>query len=338
MRGYLQTGVTQIDNAYYFLDENGCLNGGMHTVNGLLASYDANGKATPGWKNVDGIQYYFGQNGVMCVGNNVIDGKHYYLSKDGGFLAQGWHTDGSKFYSYSDGKMAVGAVKIDGVLYGFNDNGYLVSKEGLQKIGGKNRYAYSDGHLATNTQIIVASVPYTIDANGVATAKFGTINDSNFDAYLDYIISQKGTDVATLAGWVRSRVGNYSNSRNTDSRAERTVAIEAANLNGRGGACWHYATLLTAILKRAGYEAKTIKGGGHSYGEHRWTAVKINGEWKYIDAMRNTNLYSQSALDNLAFTYSRGFGPAPTRSGYSGSYYYNYTDALGNYHAGKVFN
>lgn len=336
VKGYLQTGVTQIDKVYYFLNENGIVTGGMQKVNGLLASYDDNGRAITGWKTVDGVKYYFGQNGVMLVGNNVIDGKHYYLSKEGGFLAQGWHTDGGKFYSYSDGSMAVGAVKIDGVLYGFNDNGYLVSKEGLQKIGGKNRYAYTDGHLAVNTQIIVASVPYTIDANGVATAKFGTINNDNFDAYLDYIISQKGTNVTTLASWVRSRVGSYSNSKNTDSRAERTVAIEAANLNGRGGACWHYATLLTAILKRAGYEAMTIKGGGHTYGEHRWTAVKINGQWMYIDAMRSTQMYTQAELDAMESTYSRGFGPAPERNGYRGSYYYKYTDPLGNYHPGQV--
>ena len=328
-KGYLQTGITKIDKKYYYLDEQGIAVGGRHTVNGLLAMYNEDGSAQTGWKTIDDKKYYLGEDGVMLAGNVNIGGKRYYLSREGGFLAAGWHTDNGKFYSYADGTLAVGAVKIDGVLYGFSDTGYLITKEGLQKVGGKNRYVYSDGRLAVNTEMSINGKKYEIDGNGVAEVKFTTIRDSNLNEYLDFVISDvvKSKDIRALYNWVQKTVPNYSYYSAGNAGSPRTLACEA--INNKRGACWHYAALMTLLLQRAGYEAKIIKGGGHTFSVHHWTAVKVNGQWLYIDAMRldkNVCLVTQAQLDSYMYTYTTaGVGPQPNKNNYTDKYYYGYT-------------
>lgn len=328
-KGYLQTGITKIDKKYYYLNEQGIAEGGRHTVNGLLALYNEDGTAQTGWKTIDDKKYYFGEDGVMVAGNASIGGKRYYLSREGGFLQAGWHTDNGKFYSYADGTIAVGAVKIDGKLYAFSDTGYLITKEGLQKVGGKNRYVYTDGTVAVNTEMSINGKKYEIDANGVAEVKFTTIRTSNLDEYLDFVISDvvKSKNIRDLYNWVQKTVPNYSYYSAANSGSPRTLACEA--INNRKGACWHYAALMTLLLQRAGYEAKIIKGGGHTFSVHHWTAVKVNGQWLYIDAMRmerNVCLVTQAQLDSYTYTYTTaGVGPRPNQNNYTDKYYYGYT-------------
>ncbi|MBO4485216.1 MAG: hypothetical protein J5738_07505 [Lachnospiraceae bacterium] len=328
VRGYLQTGVTKIEDKYYYLNKDGIPTGGMQKVDGLLAWYREDGSAETGWKTYENKKYYLGDNGVMRVGNNVIGGKRYYLSREGGFLAAGWHTDGGKFYSYQDGTMAVGAVRIDGVLYGFTDSGYLYAEAGLKKIGGKLRYVYADGKIAVNTEMTVSGRPYKIDANGVATVKFGQITEANLDEYLKYIVeTEVGTkDIRSLYNWVRRKIPVYSY-YSSDTKSARTLAIEA--LNRGNGACWHYAALMTLVLQAAGYDARVVKGGGHSYAVHHWTIVKQNGQWLHIDAMRfdaSVFLVTDANLKNFKHWYTKStIGPQKGKSGYTDNYYYGYT-------------
>ena len=85
---------------------------------------------------------------------------------------------------------------------------------------------------------------------------------------------------------------------------------------------------MTLILQRAGYEAKVIKGGGHTFSEHQWTAVKVNGQWLYIDAMRGEKyvLLNQTQLDDCKYTYTDSrYGPQPGKVNYTDKYYYGYT-------------
>ncbi|MBO4697771.1 MAG: hypothetical protein J5643_10945 [Lachnospiraceae bacterium] len=328
-KGYLKTGITKIEDKYYYLDSQGIARGGKQTVNGLLAMYNADGSAQTGWKTIDDKKYYLAETGVMLAGNVAIGGKRYYLSREGGFLEPGWHTDNGKFYSYKDGTIAVGAVKIDGKLYAFSDTGYLVTKEGLQKIGGKQRYVYSDGTIAVSTEMTINGKKYEIDANGVAQVKFSTINNNNLDAYLDYVISDVvgSKDIKALYKWVQKTVPTYSYYSEGNAGNPRVLACEA--INNRRGACWHYAALMTLLLQRAGYNAKIIKGGGHTYSVHHWTAVQVSGQWLYIDAMRLERticLVDQATLDSYQFTYKTpGIGPQPGNNNYTDKYYYGYT-------------
>ena len=325
-KGYLKTGITQIEGKYYYLNDKGIPTGGMQTINGVPARYNEDGSAVTGWVTIDNKKYYFGENGVMMQGNVSIGGKRYYLSKDGGFLEQGWHTDGNgKMYCYENGTIAVGAVKIGGVLTAFSDTGYLITKVGLQKVGGKTRYILNDsGKIAVSQELKIGDKVYVADANGVCAQKFSTITDANLDEYLQNIINTKGKDIKTLYNWVKSTIPTYSY-WSSGSKSIRTLACEA--INKRYGACWHYAALMTLVLQKAGYEAKYIKGGGHTYSEHNWTAVKVNGQWLYIDAMRaNVYLKTQSELDAMQFEYDPGHGPKPNSTiKYWAAYYYGYT-------------
>ena len=204
-------------------------------------------------------------------------------------------------------------------------NGYLITKEGLQKVGGQQRYVYASGQLAVNTQITVGGRVYNVDGNGVATVRFGTITEENLDEYLQYVIETEvgSRSISALAGWVRRKISYYSY-YSSGSKGIRTLAIEG--LNKGCGACWHYASLMTLVLRAAGYEAKVIKGGGHTYAEHNWTAVYTGGAWQYVDAMRNTTLMTQAALDAVTFYYTDSrYGPRPGQANYTDKYYYGYT-------------
>lgn len=333
-KGYLQTGVTKIEDKYYFLNDKGIPTGGMQKVNGLLAAYDANGIATPGWKTIEEKKYYFGPDGIMLHGSVSINGKRYYLSKEGGFLTPGWHTDGGKMYVYNDGTIATGVVRVDGALHAFSDAGILITKEGLQKVGGKLRYVYSSGKIAVSTTITVSGVTYEVDANGVASQKFKPITTNNIDEYLTYVLNNElaNKEIRTIYNWVRKKVGYYSY-YGSGSVGLKTLSVEA--LNKGCGACWHYAGLLAYTLQKAGYNAIVIKGGGHTYGEHQWVAVQSGGQWLYIDAMRdNVYMLTQAQLDAQKFNYSVGHGPTPEVGG-THCYYYGYKDPYGNYHDGK---
>lgn len=333
-KGYLQTGVTKIEDKYYFLNDKGIPTGGIQKVNGLLAAYDANGIATPGWKTIEEKKYYFGPDGIMLHGSVSINGKRYYLSKEGGFLTPGWHTDGGKMYVYNDGTIATGVVRVDGALHAFSDAGILITKEGLQKVGGKLRYVYSSGKIAVSTTITVSGVTYEVDANGVASQKFKPITTNNIDEYLTYVLNNElaNKEIRTIYNWVRKKVGYYSY-YGSGSVGLKTLSVEA--LNKGCGACWHYAGLLAYTLQKAGYNAIVIKGGGHTYGEHQWVAVQSGGQWLYIDAMRdNVYMLTQAQLDAQKFNYSVGHGPTPEVGG-THCYYYGYKDPYGNYHDGK---
>ena len=325
-RGYLQTGVTKINDKYYYLDSNGVVSGGKHTVDGKAAYYNDDGSALTGWQTIDGKKYYLGSDGVMKQGVTKIGDKYYYLAKDGGLLSEGWHSVNGKIYCYSDGSMAVGVTKIDGSLYAFSDSGILITKEGIQRVDGKNRYVYSDGKIAVSTEITVGGQKYVIDSKGVATKQFSTVTEDNIDDYLVYVIENeiKSKDIKSLYNWVKRKIGYYSY-YSSGSKSTRTLAVEA--LNKCCGACWHYAALMTLVLKAAGYDARVLKGGGHTFPEHQWTIVKKDGVWYHIDAMRaSVYMVTTEKLKEYKFTYQDSrYGPRKGEKGYTAEYYYGYT-------------
>lgn len=325
-RGYLQTGITKIGDKYYYLDSNGVVSGGRHTVDGKAAFYNEDGSAMTGWQKIDGKKYYLGSDGVMKQGITEIGGKYYYLAKEGGLLSEGWHSVGGKIYCYSDGTIATGVTKIDGKLYAFSDSGTLITKEGLQRVDGKTRYVNSDGTIVTNKEMTISGQKYTIDSKGVATKKFSSVNEDNIEEYLKYVIENeiKSKDIKSLYNWVKRKIGYYSY-YSSGSKSTKTLAVEA--LNKRCGACWHYAALMTMILKAAGYDARVLKGGGHTFAEHQWTIVKKDGVWYHIDAMRSSvYMVTTEKLKEYKFTYQDSrYGPRKGEKGYTAEYYYGYT-------------
>ncbi len=336
INGYAQTGLVTISGKLYLFDTKGVMQYGLQSVSGKTYYFGTDGAAQTGWQTVNGAKCYFGSDGVRKSGKITISGKLYYLQSDGSVGTTGWHSDnGGKFYlPNSDGALAIGFTKIDNKTYYFSQEGYMLT--GLRTLGGKKYYFGDDGVMWVNTTY----QQYTIDANGVCSNGFDVITDANLDAYLEYIVSTKGKDIETLYKWVQSKVptysyysesivtsyrASYSDANHQCDKLDRYLAIEA--LNKGKGACWHYASLMKLVLVKAGYDARVVKGGGHSAGEHNWTIVYVNGQWKHIDSMRMSKkvfLVTEANLPNYTYTYSKGHGPTPEKSNYTAPYYYGY--------------
>jgi len=254
-------------------------------------------------------------------------------SVKGGFLKPGWQEwRQKKFYTNEDGSVSIGLTEIDGKKYLFGSDGYM--KTGLQTVDGVRRYFdKSSGEMVINKVVDGVSV----DENGVATATFEVITTDNIDDYLAYIIKTQGSDIKSLYKWVQKTVPSYVyyseanvkkyRSEGRIDELERLLAVEAIN-KGKG-ACWHYAALMRLLLEKAGYEAYTVMGGGHSANEHNWNVVYQDGVFYHIDVMRMAvaiYMIPDSQLSNYKYNYQPGHGPhADWGTSYTDVYYYGYT-------------
>ena len=123
--------------------------------------YGAEGKAYSGLQIVDGNQYYFSENGWIYQ-NEVVtaeDGRKYFCDPEGiatEITGGGWINSGEKRYYVKDGELVTSrVVAIDGVYYGFNNDGIMYSDEEFSIWNselGKSEYyrAKEDGSLYVN--------------------------------------------------------------------------------------------------------------------------------------------------------------------------------------------
>lgn len=145
----------------YAAAEIGVMQHGWRMISGNRYFFRSNGKAAVDWFTVSGKTYYFDRNGKMVTGALKLEDKIYHLDKDGR-LVHGWHkiirnkddnsvidmlrrsdcldengeetaawTDVEADISYADenGVVLIGEQKIDGVLYRFDEEGVLITKE-----------------------------------------------------------------------------------------------------------------------------------------------------------------------------------------------------------------
>lgn len=140
------------DGKYYFVDENGQMVTGWNVINGKKYWCDAHGARATGWKKIKKLWYYFSNNGVMQTGWITDDDVQYYLYPDGHMAATQWITglwldkhgaqsypykgswqtapNGAKQYVDESGWMAINCKQtIDGKVYTFDTNGYVVKPE-----------------------------------------------------------------------------------------------------------------------------------------------------------------------------------------------------------------
>ena len=166
--GIMQTGWTEIDNTWYYLNpKNGAaLSGWRQKEDGSWYYMSSNsrsfGKLVTGWQTIGKKRYYFNESGVMLSGT-WVDG--YYLSESGA-MATGWKNTGTEenpvwYYLNTNskartyGKALVGWQTIGGKKYFFEENGvmkhdawqdtyYLTTRgwvaTGLQEIDGETYY------------------------------------------------------------------------------------------------------------------------------------------------------------------------------------------------------
>ncbi|MBR5649873.1 GH25 family lysozyme [Pseudobutyrivibrio sp.] len=132
------SGLTAIDGAVYYFNNNGQMQIGLVKVDGATFYFGADGKMLTGMQTIGDGVYYFGENGAMATG--VIQ------AKDG------------IYYAAKDGKIVFNqAVKIDKVQYLFGADGKLVINQ-LVQVGDKY---YQTNELGA----VVATAPAVPAAN-----------------------------------------------------------------------------------------------------------------------------------------------------------------------------
>lgn len=112
------TGLQNINNQFYYFNEDGSL----HT----------------GWQKFGENTVYYEKDGTLATGLQTLDdedGKEstYYFN-DEGLLSTGWKTvDGNKYYFNKDGKAETKEMKEGDTIYSFNKDGVMTSSKKEEK-------------------------------------------------------------------------------------------------------------------------------------------------------------------------------------------------------------
>lgn len=118
-----ESGGTQNDGAWYYLNNSGSLARGWIQDNEHWYYLSEDGALVTGWFQYNDVWYYLKDNGAMATGWIQDSGKWYYLNGDGSMVT-GWYQVGETwYYLYSSGELAVNTT-IDG--YRVNENGECV--------------------------------------------------------------------------------------------------------------------------------------------------------------------------------------------------------------------
>lgn len=230
-------GMFQINGTYYSFAADGKMQTGWVAHGLWYYFDPDTGAPAKGWKELNHTMYYFDEsNGYMVTGRRTIDDEEYCFNSDGsmhtgwykeinkwaddnsdcidflyfdpdGKLHKKWLTVDGKTYwtgdygyvakSYPDRYESIAFRKIDRYLYGFDENGvmltgyqqsvdkrtgktadYFFDEQGRQdpdhtgwiEIDGQQHYM-SHGFMLVSTRYKIDGVIYNFDENGVATAE-----------------------------------------------------------------------------------------------------------------------------------------------------------------------
>ena len=103
---------------------------------------------------IDGSYYAFAENGVLCQdmtfskwNNNTKESDYYWASSSGALYTNTWANDWYTMYYYgADGKRYKGIHTIDGIQYGFDEEGQLVLSGAITS-DDRNYYCDADGRI-----------------------------------------------------------------------------------------------------------------------------------------------------------------------------------------------
>ncbi len=166
VRGKAQTGFQTINGQlYYFVPETGVMYKGTININGIDYGFNEDGSAMNGLSTYQGSTYY-GENGKLHLGFKDIDGKTYFFSRWGGAMRTGvFKIDGIDYGFNEDGTAMNGLSTYDGSTY-YGDNGKL--HLGFKEIDG-NLYFFSRWGGAMRTGVFqISGVDYGFNEDGTA--------------------------------------------------------------------------------------------------------------------------------------------------------------------------
>lgn len=145
--GARASGLTKVDNCYYFFSEDGLMQTGWQSDRNNLYYMGSDGKAVQGWQTFNNNRYHFGDDYIAAVGHVEIDSKYYFFDENGVMLT-GWqetpdgiyylNNDGTAWMGWMDsedgfrffdetGLMATGWLDFDGSSFYMEDNGYITT-------------------------------------------------------------------------------------------------------------------------------------------------------------------------------------------------------------------
>ena len=128
------TGLTAIDGAVYYFNEQGQMQIGVVKVNGLTYFFGADGKMQTGMQTIgDGI-FYFGENGAMVTGSFATKDGIYYANKDGKLVFNQVVTLDKKPYLFGvDGKLVINQlVQVGNMYYQTDAAGVVIAQAPVQ--------------------------------------------------------------------------------------------------------------------------------------------------------------------------------------------------------------
>ncbi|OIQ16914.1 MAG: hypothetical protein BM557_09195 [Flavobacterium sp. MedPE-SWcel] len=160
----------------------------------------------------------------------------------------------------------------------------------LSNVVTAQNYSYVDEKVKTYPKSFT-----TVDKLAERISKDFTREDEKARAIFTWIASNIRYDLAIL-GTVQRQVGFSYRTEEERLAKKQKIKNDLANktLRSRKGVCQGYSTLFAVVAEKVGLEAVIIAGASKShpshigkypdYNDHAWNAVKINGDWKLLDA------------------------------------------------------
>jgi glucan-binding repeat-containing protein len=225
-KGYLKTGLTKIDGATYYFDEDGaCVKGRFQKLDDGYMYFDADGKQVTGeveilslmnylddadysthyfddsgyayhdWVDTDGTLYFYDKYGKRLTGCvTASTGEHYYALASGGYLTGRNEVDGKVYYFDENG------VAQSGYTTDEDGNTIFVEESGEVAVGlfknDEGTYSYADdkGEICTDQLVEYEGNYYWLDDDG------NLITDTTYES--EGKKYQIGSDGIVATGWL----------------------------------------------------------------------------------------------------------------------------------------
>lgn len=189
--GSIRNGWQQLDNKWYYLDEEGKRDTGktgLQTIGNEKYFLNADGVPQTDFQKVDGQTYYFGKDGVLqkYTGWKTIDGKLYYFNNSYQLAnsgLNGWQQIDGKWYWMENGKTASGWRAINGKWYYLDEKTGVMQNGFFKDAGGSLYHSDGSGAMTGGGWNLIGNTWYWMHDNGVIFR--GWLRQGNTWYYLD---------------------------------------------------------------------------------------------------------------------------------------------------------
>ncbi len=155
-----------------------------------------------------------------------------------------------------------------------------------------------------------ASTPTAPATNTVTPSERPTGTPDPSEAQVRALCSDILTEYGATIDGIYAYINNtdpltrlYYNSADMPQGAIPDEATLALHILTTGkGVCYHYSALTYYLLQEAGYEAILITGARRmDQAAHRWTMVKVDGDWYHFDPQHRQKLLKDSQKSSASY-------------------------------------